>query len=318
MNDVKHQTDTMATEFTDAHPEPVWTVGQTLPEREWLSENAKVIACLDEWRQGDLVTDVSVTWLLPLGLDQITGIRNLADWEAPASSKDLRIPGAVIASQTCDIGFSPPGDRHPFVLLSPLVPESALSTNARNAAKAGEIGYLFPVTPDREPFISECWFADIRLLVPASKSLLLQRKRIPGFAQEEQAWRFAESLGHKFRRPAVHSALSEDLPDSLDSFIRGTGKRKPAFTKVEQVRMHVSGDRLHPERVTLWVLESSPLNDAEKATWATWEPKAKGILSKHDINMGPTVFISPHDMRAITYRETVPLQLEHLSAPRFW
>lgn len=295
-----------------------WSVDEALPRKEWLDDNLASLSALEDWRQGDLLTDVPMTWLLPQGEDQLTGATNPANHEAPVVSSDLIIPGAVVASQTCDIAFSPPGDKHPFVLLAPLVCETSLSKGMLSSAKSGRLGYLVKVTPSMQRFTERSWFADLRLLVPISKSLLLDRSPTRAFASQEETLRFAEFLGNKFRRPSVHSALSEELRDCLDAVIKGNGANKPTFTKVEQVRMHVSGDRLSPDRVQLFVLELSPLTDAEKATWDTWEPKAKAILSPYGIKLAPTVFVSPHDMRAAQYRETVPLQLRHLRSEPYW
>ena len=295
-----------------------WSTDEALPPPDWIEANREALTRLEEWRQGDLVTDIAVTWLLPQGEDQLTGLSNLTEHEAPAVNSDLVIPGAVVASQTCDIAFTPPGNKHPFVLLAPLVRESSLGKGTLNAARSGDVGYLVQVNPSPARFTQESWFADLRILVPASKSLLMTREPTRAFASEEQAWHFAELLGHKFRRPAVHSVLSEGLRDSMDNLIKGTGRNKPTFTKVEQVRLHVSGDRLAPQRVQLYVLELSPLTDAEKETWNAWEPKVKALLTPHGISLAPTIFISPHDMRAVQYRGTIPLQLRQIRSQPYW
>lgn len=277
---------------------------------------------LDRWEQGHLVLDLPVTWLTPPGLDQVTGVTSPSDTIKPVYSTVARTAGFVIASQTCDIGALPPGDKHPFILGAPLIPSTAMSRAL--AKKAGEfgVGYLFPtVNPhtDGEGDPSVTWFADLRVLIPLSKGVLLDRMPTPGFLDEVTAFKFASAVAYRFRRPALHPVLSENLPGLLDQFIKETGLTKSAFTQTEQVRLRVlEGELLHATAVQVLVFGHVELTDAQQDMWRGWEARGKTLLKGAGMDLGPTLFTTAEHLSAANYRTTVPLRLDNLGPTLWW
>jgi len=303
---------------------PQWSVYDAVPE-DWSS----FAASLDSWKQSDLVTDIPITWLTVAGLDPITDVTNRHQDIRPLFDPNRSVT-AIVCSQTCDLGGTPPGNAHPFVLLAPLVHISSIPKPAdRKLAVEGRLGYLVktlaaPVThplsagdatgngqlaPDGKP-AKNIWFADLRLIFPASKSLLLQRTPVEGFASEDERLAFAETLAVKFRRAALHPALSEDLPRALDKFVRDTGHRNQAFAKVDEVRLVVlAGDRLRPARAQLLVLSNGvTLSDAEQEVWARFQAMASKLFDAAGIVLGAMVHSNVHKLSAGHYRESVPIR----------
>lgn len=320
---------------------------------------------LSRWRQGHLVAGLPLAWVAPAGLDPFTG---LCTDDAPGPVWPMGAFDAVICSQTCDLGASPPGDQHPWVLVAPLVHESGLGSNTRrNAAATGKLGYLVQVLPagddDRRLLITASgsrkatakagagaqpkagggtpgagddaqqsrlnsvrdsppgfrWYADLRLLVPVSKALLLSREPVDGFVTEQESLSFGEVLAQKIRRPALDVSLSEKLPRLLTEFVRNSGAKRQCFAKVEQVRLHVlRGDRLNPGRAQLLVLTNSgALDEPEQEVWSALNAKADTMCKQHGLEYAPLVHYDVTRLTADLYRKSVPVRCDLLGHTRW-
>lgn len=319
-----------ADDLKEEHEAPLqWSIYDALPE-VWSEHEAS----LARWKQGDLVTDVPLTWLTMPGLDSITGLFNDKPEIRPAFDRRLKIT-AIVCSQTCDLGATPPGDKHPFVLLAPLISLSEIPGNSvRKLAAEGKIGYLFktatpptpeqPVepsgpddeAPDKRVARPETWFADLRLIFPASKALLLARDPQAGFTEEAESLRFGDTIALKFKRPALDEILSEALPQALRKFVQDNGSRGQAFAKVEQVRLLIlAGGRLHPGRAHLYVLtDGVELNEAEAAVWARFQLVVDALFAKAGIILAPMIHADVNILSAAKYRESVPVRCELLGS----
>lgn len=163
------------------------------------------------------------------------------------------------------------------------------------------------------------WYADLRVVVPVSKGLLVARDPIDGFLNEQESLDFGDALAHKFRRPALHEALSEELPEALERYIADRGAKRQAFVKVEQVRLHImEGSRLDPLRGALVVLTANgALTDAEQEEWAGLDKAAAAVFEKHGFTYGPLTHWNVPEMSAALYRNTVPVRCRYLRAPRW-
>lgn len=277
---------------------------------------------LARWRQGHQLVGIPVLWLAPPGIDPITGIEHPADDIAPVFD-ETRYPW-IITTQTCDLGGTPPGDRHPFIEVAPVIHASSLDKNRVRLAREGKAGDLIAV---RSPFSGHEpadpekpeWFADIRLEVPVSKTVLLDRDPIDGFPTDDDYIAFAEMLAYKKRRPALHEALAEDLPRLLDKFVADNGPRKQCFAKVEQVRILVTDQqRLDPAAAALYILTNGvALTEEESEIWNRFQAQASTMLKRQGITLGPAIHCDVSDLNASVYRITVPVHSAQLNALRF-
>ena len=239
----------------------------------------------------------------------------------------------VLCSQSCDIGVEGTGASHPFVLGAPLVPGSLINAADRKLARDYRMGYLLPASPEPSSVAPESdgWFVDLRLMVPMSKGLLLARTPVHGFVgsgspsaegpspvASEELVRFAESVGFKFRRPALSSVLSEDLPNLIDAHIAKLSGAQ-AFRSTLQVRLHVEkGTHLEPMTIRLYVLCAVPLSVDEQNTWRGWEKKGTEMLRKAGIALLPTLFISPSEFSLERGWMTTPLTLKRIQSSAGW
>ena len=314
---------------------------------------------LDRWKQGNMLRAMPASWIAPPGSDPFTGMNQALEDESPqwlTGTTDV-----IICSQTCDIGAEPPGDKHPFVVVAPVIHQSAIGSNSlRKMAAAGRLDNLIPVLPPaadalaamytayddqlqrreererqqgkepsvRTPFTTardapdgHRWYADLRLLMPASKAVLLGRGPIEAFPSETEHLMFSEVLAQKFRRPALHDAFSRAIPEIIDDFIRQTNPRRQCIAKVEQVRVHVTeGTLLYPGRAQLLVITGNGvLNTDEQAAWDELDQRVANALSASGTGLTyvPLVHYDISDLKASLYRQTVPLRCKQLGHNRW-
>jgi hypothetical protein len=312
---------TVSTDATDAISEGdgedgPWTVFAATPVK-WTTAHADK---LEQWKQGHLVADLPMTWLMPGGADAVTLIDNTQEIVAPAARSDVACEAAIICSQTCDIGAkTTPGIQHPYVLVAPLVHVSLIpSGETRNLAKEGKLGFLFPTLSPTGDNANDSWYADLRLIVPVSKAVLLERDPIEGMASEADSLSFGETLAQKFRRPALSEKLSDNLPDALRRFINGNGRNKRAFTKVEQVRLVVfERARLLPSRAQLIVIMDTELTEGEKELWQGLETETNTMMKAVGITMMPITFVLATKIETPLYRQAVPIWCDLLGFPKY-
>ena len=201
-------------------------------------------------------------------------------------------------------------------------------------ARDYRVGYLLPASPDPSFVAPESrgWFVDLRLMVPMSKGLLLARTPVHGFVgsassaisgaatavSSEELVRFAESVAFKFRRPALNSVLSDELPKLIDAYIaKFSGSQ--AFRSTRQVRLHIEqGTRLEPTTVRIYVLCVVRLNENEENVWRGWEKKGKEMLQKAGIALLPTVFVKPSEFSLEQGWATSPVPLKRIDASAGW
>ncbi len=250
---------------------------------------------------------------------------------APVFAPGTQVP-TIITSQTCDVGGTPPGSLHSFVQMAPLVRGDQLSKGVRNLAREGKLGYLVavsspypvPVTVNedgsvRRPPPEQEWFADLRLQFPMSKALLLEREPLEGFTDEDGYLRFAEVLSYKAWRPALHSALSEDLPALMEKFVKENNAKQQCFVKVDEVRvLFLEGDRLRPKRAAFYVLtDGVDLSAEEQEVWARFLSQASQLLKEHGITAGPPIHTDVNSLSAAKYRASVHVPCPVLGPGRY-
>lgn len=162
------------------------------------------------------------------------------------------------------------------------------------------------------------WYADLRILVPVSKGLLVDREPAGAFLTEDESLTFGEILAQKFRRPALHEALSEELPKVLETYVQNAGYTTNPFAKVDEVRLSIlEGDRLNPVRGQLIIItENGALTPDEQAAWTDLNKSASRLFDTHGINYANLVHWDISNMQALLYRNTVPVKCRYLGHTR--
>lgn len=286
---------------------------------------------LAKWRQGDILTNLPLTWVAPSGFDSVTGSKNNSK-ESDLHKEEVMMPLGIICTQTCDIAGADGGLQHPFILVAPLIRAEDLTGKVTpENATSGQVGYLFPVPVPDEQAQGTKWFADFRMMFPVSKALLARLPRLPDRLDDQLRLRFAESLAFKLRRTAASDVISYHLPKSLAVMVKSNqNAHKEGFRLIEQIRVAITdGTRDLPSTIQLFVVASTPvtqlemdswrpLTQSEKDLWHTWEKAVKTEFMALGVRIGQTLFTSPQDMNAEEYRNTVFIKVKGIGTEIFW
>jgi hypothetical protein len=295
------------------------TIDDLLPD-PWPDD---AVTALGSWRQGHLVSCDVGAWLAASeGVDPVTGY--------DFSDRDNGMVGAAatindtgyfaIVSQTCDIGATGPGKRHPFVQVCPVRDVGvAFAPEKIQQIRDGEIvEYIYLTSP---PECGKNWAVDLRASVPLSKGALIAASPVQAFASEDDELDLAARVAAKFERPALHDYLSKNLTESLDVFISKARKKSEDWCEdVEQFRLEVEGNRLAPKRVRLVVITDVDfngfLNNKKNPLRDLWKSHKKP-LRVAGIDQMPIAFRHVDKLAVKDYRGYVPLNIPSLGRGRF-
>ena len=278
-----------------------------LPSEGWSSEQ---VAALGGWAQGCLVPGSIFAAAMRI--------------EAPGGGSALEVRSTdfdpngwmIVVSQTCDVVVTGPGARQPVVLCSPVINIGDEETNKLDKVKAWSVTDLAPLdcVPD-----SGVWAADLRVVIALHKDALVGLSPIAAHSDDEGAFQFGNHVATRFRRPALHDALSLELRNLLDEAIRTGPKDDDSwFLDVEQVRLEITPSRLRPTWVRIHFLCDRQLTPAERAQWKVSGKKIKKLFAEHGITYGTMAFDLLADVKATAYRQWSPLPISGLRRPQFW
>lgn len=257
------------------------------------------------WKQGDALEGGPLFWAGPQGSDPYLPYDG-----APQPFHVSEEPGSgllVLTSQTCDIATTGTGAKHPLVTVSPVYKLADADPNYGNA-KAGRIGYLVRIT--KPPTGDGLYVADLRITLPISKGVLVNSVPIDLWATEQDRLHFAECLARKYGRPALSSALSEGIVNSLSDHIKQNDA--DASERIEEFRLRIEGDRLTPVTIQLIVLTDVEPDRDLKKVWRAWTKKGARLLKPEGIGLLPTLVITPEKCSARVYMNSVPLRVSAL------
>jgi hypothetical protein len=333
-----------ASEATTSDPLPQYKIEDAFELSRLQDE--KVVAALDVWQQGDIISGLRLAWITqgeidPLfdeesdeadktdvadssGLSEQLPDRKLAhyiyDPDLPQEGEEGITPPVaerydygIITSQTCDIAATGPGARHPVVQVSPLVLIESLGERAESVRLGVTTDMV--VVPNVKP--AGAWAADLRISIPVSKGVLLEQTRRGGFKDEEGRISFAESVALKYWRPALHDAVEVELVKSLEKFVRlARGRGDLWVDDIYQFRIMVTrGTRLRPSEVTILVLtKGGEFEPAQRDPLRKWRISFKREFSNacDGADLCPLSFERVEQMSLLDYRNSVPLRITEL------
>ena len=155
-----------------------------------------------------------------------------------------------------------------------LTPETLLDPAVVAAARKGRADYLIESTYRDRDQPGTKWYADLRMLVPVSKGLLIGKG--PGVCafSPDKLLRFSAALAHKFGRAAIDDVLVIELPKAINDHVMSSGPSQPGFVGTEEVRLQIfPGRPLARDGVgVLIIVEPEALDDARKV-WPGWRAR---------------------------------------------
>jgi hypothetical protein len=204
----------------------------------------------------------------------------------------------VITTQTCDLAEEG-RPAQPFFQACPVFKiDDAVVTLP---------SYLAPLDPPDLPEGS--WVADLRLEVPLEKSVLVGRRPIEGFPDEQGYLDFARRLGRRRERPAVASELVDAVARTLKRRkTNSSGFKRLMRDHVHSVRLAIDeGSRLNPTVARVHFYMNGPIQDDAREKLETWWQVAYTEAEASGINLLPNAY---HDCTRVDideYERTIPL-----------
>jgi hypothetical protein len=283
---------------------------------------------VEAWAQGDIVTGVGQFWATPNDVDPLTSIRmsravdgpyRVFTWDGkPAdSTKTLDTPDwdrtySIVTSQTCNVAPTGPGLRQHTVQVSPCERYDHREKSIQLSIERGE--YIDLMAVPGVPSDGE-WCANLRISMAISKAILHSQAPVHGFEDEAHALAFSERVAAKFRRPALHDALSGDMTTSLCRLVadaRGAEADWPEM--IEQFRLEViAGTRLAPAKVRIMAVTLSKLESNDKKDLRKWQGAQDKVLKRaHHISLAPMRYIQLREISVVEYRSAVQLRVPEL------
>lgn len=283
---------------------------------------------LNAWAQGDVLKGIGIFWATPYDVDILTGISPAEGsdgaypvyrWDGSPADEDITVDAvdwsnalSIVTSQTCDIAPAGPGARHHTVQVSPLERYDHRDESTKKSIERGE--YVDLIAVPGVPAPGE-WAANLRISLPVSKAILAANEPIRGFPDKADALAFSERVAAKYRRPALHDALSGPMTNSLCELVRSARDGGADWPEeIEQFRLEVlEGTRLSPVKVRIMVVELNRLGCANRQDLRSWRVRQNKVLGRgYDISLAPMRYVALKDVSVADYRSAVQLRVPEL------
>lgn len=274
---------------------------------------AEIDACMQSWRQGDVILSVAVPFL------------HLADLRRPTTPQASKlalegndgiwhistdVPGLVVVTQTCDLVRSCT-DR-PYVEVSPLV-----QIGADDIAKVQR--FRVPRYLPLRALGREDLAADLDQVMTVEKGLLiaLDGARKPGVNVGDQARELSEALGRKRLRAAFPDLFVKAVNPMRERVNKKHGRKESAEGKflrtVKEIRVRAieswAAEQVEVEFLFLFERETQIPSDAQK-----WIGDLVGLVKTDEwlveVSGRP---VSLTNLTAATYLSSDRLDLDFLS-----
>lgn len=275
---------------------------------------------MDKWRQGDLIQGAAGAWMAPGGErdavleEDIPGVVGV--W-TPMTGDVSDTGYLAVTSQTCDIAISGPGQRHPFIQVSPVRNISTVFDTAKiQQAKDGQlVEYVYLTDP---PVSGEHWAVDLRISVPASKAILAGVAPVRGFLTDDDELIFSERIAGKMRRPALPDIIARDVVGSVTKLVEVERHKSAWCAELEQIRVEIlEGSRLQPQRLRLVAITETKFTpDMCQPLRAEWKTH-KRRLKKVGIDQAPLIFRTIDEVKVSLYRNSIPINISALGKGNF-
>lgn len=279
---------------------------------EWPPE---VVAAAKRFQQGDLISHPPIGYAASLRYSVWALTRQEADGSEADPGDDTvhlsldrdDVPEyGIIASQTCDIAEDGRTPVHPWIEVCPVYEREAVDQPPE---------YLFPL--DRmKASDGRIWMADLRLIVPLEKGLLVGREPIDPFAgSEQERIAFGLKLGERRARAALSDGVHIFIAQTLSKRSRNNRKAAKAVrTCIYKLMLQIpegAGTRRDPKAVRLHVIyqPSEQSNEERMRNWfQSWWDNAHMVAEEQGVRLLPVVFHDRTSMDVAAYDCLIPIE----------
>ena len=287
---------------SESKEEVAYSVRNLIP-KSWPSG---MLQELERWQQGDLMNVTALAWLGTAGVDPVTGMEAQEEWDALNATS--QVGWSIIVSQTCDIDISGPGGKHPFIFVCPLTRIPDTDPNQANI-KDWKVKYFAHVTDVPE---AGFWAADLRVLIPVSKSLLIGRNVIHGYSNSSLKKQFTSHLASKFRRGAFHESISVEIRKLLDDAFAELKKSQIPSSDIEQIRLDCRPDDLNCTHLTIHLICKIDVQPEVKQPFFDRQSEMAQTLGDAGIALVDIKFDSLETLKVVEYRSWTPMEINSL------
>jgi hypothetical protein len=205
----------------------------------------------------------------------------------------------ILTSQTCDIGEEAEVWEFPWVQVAPVY----------RVAEGDQILQRDYLVPLNGPHFEGQFAADLRLDFPIEKGALVDVVAHPGFATEEDAIRFAETVGRRRQRAAVASQVNRCIRATMRAKVNA---RRPAWrairNDVHKIMLAIEeGSRLEPRLVRLVVISKDPLSPEARAWFDGWHTEARDAAYEAGLVLAPNRYMDRRNFDVVDYDRLIEL-----------
>jgi hypothetical protein len=217
---------------------------------------------------------------------------------------DQRPPYGIITTQTCDLTEEDRLPRQPWFAVAPVYAVDADDPVLRR-------DYVIQLQP---PALGgELWAADLRIEMPLEKSMLVGRRPIEAFPDENGTIEFANLLARRRGRPALTSIFHEVLNVTTARLKdEGGGRRGQARAVREQVyklKLAIQeGTRLEPRAARLYVVLLGDLTPELEDWFGEWWDRARVVAEHHGLQLLPVEYLNGRALDAVLYDRLVEVR----------
>jgi hypothetical protein len=206
----------------------------------------------------------------------------------------------VITTQTCDIAEEGT-PAQPFVQVAPVV------TLDDSGAAAPQ--YLAPLDPPDLP--EGPYAADLRMEVPIEKTVLVGKRPIEGFPDEEGYLDFARRLGARRERPAVATELVDAVAKTLKRRkSNSAGVKRLMRDEIHSVRLSIDeGTRLEPAIARVHFIGKGSISEQSREKLNSWWQEAYTEAEAAGIKLLPNEYHDGTRMDIDVLERTIKLSL---------
>jgi hypothetical protein len=228
-----------------------------------------------------------------------------SDTEYLGLHEEDRPPYGIITSQTCDVFEDRPQPLQPWFDVAPVY-------LCRIGSPLLKRDFIYPLGGLQAPDGSR-WIADLRLRASLEKGLLVGRRPIDPFQDDEQARvDFGVALGRRTARAALAGTVHTVIERTIDEHKRKTGRR--VGKRVYKLLLAIEeGSRLQPRTVRLHAVCREPFdgsitNDEMENWFQTWYDDAREVAEQNAINLLAPALHRAEKMDVVLYDHLVEIR----------
>jgi hypothetical protein len=224
---------------------------------------------------------------------------------------DRRPEWGIIVTQTCDLVEEGAKPKRPWVHIAPVYRQECNRGERRRIERERGFDYLCPIT-GLDSDETRLWVADLRLLVPAEKGLLVDATTADGFTDESGHDRLGRQLSRLFSRPAYPTSLVRKVLQPLTALLADLADSYDGDDPIIEVGLALGRSRADPSTVQVVFILDGALDAELHERLISWG-QATIEDGPESIHVLLPQIVSLDDLSARDYRKLDPIDISAFS-----